>query len=230
MLLSERYKFIKIDIPKTGTASFRRNWRQFSDIIGSPFRSVNGFYQHDTASTVKTILAKKNKNWDDYFSFTIIRNPWDRYVSFLYYYIYQAKDYEDTIKNVENIEEVWSEAKIIQAKIWYEKFKNFDMNDQANISWFLKYIILQRDSQTEYLLDEHNNNIINYVGKFENLESEYKFLVNKLNIQGAPNNLLNLNKHNINKLENKKIYTQELIDLVIEKDNFIIKKYGYQFQ
>ena len=84
MLISHSHKFITIDIPKTATRSLRETLvpQNVIDIVGEPRKNVD-FYQHGTAQQCLKSLRKSNKNFSDYFSFVIVRNPWDRYYSFL---------------------------------------------------------------------------------------------------------------------------------------------------
>lgn len=75
MLLSHKYKFIFIHIPKTGGTSVKDALLPFSDMIYSmPWK-------HRTAKYWKPNFPF----WDDYFKFAFVRNPWDRMVSRRFY-------------------------------------------------------------------------------------------------------------------------------------------------
>ena len=97
MLISHKHKFITIDIPKTATRSLRETFvpQNIIDIVGEPNLNAD-FYQHGTAQQCRNSLQKLNKNFSDYFSFVIVRNPWSRYYSFFKYF----KEYAEKYKNM----------------------------------------------------------------------------------------------------------------------------------
>ena len=83
MILSHKYKFVTIDIPKTGTRSLRESLPLgVIDECGKANFEAE-FYQHDGAIRLKKQFKKNNWNWSCYFKFTVVRNPWARYFSFL---------------------------------------------------------------------------------------------------------------------------------------------------
>jgi hypothetical protein len=91
MLVSHKYKFITIGIPKTGTKSLRaffctssqhrdgtRN-EHIVDIIG--FHKDNTFPQHACYIKCKQDMKSLDIDIKDYFVFSFVRNPWARFVS-----------------------------------------------------------------------------------------------------------------------------------------------------
>ena len=67
--------------------------------------------------------------------------------------------------------------------------------------------------------------MVNHIAKFENLNSEFKKLCNKLRMDSV--NLLHENKSDFN--FDCDIYSQELIDMVAKKENHVINLKGYDF-
>jgi hypothetical protein len=98
MLISHQYKFITIDIPKTGTRSLRETLVPLGiiDIIGTPRIKGDSFTHHCSAESCMQLLQNIEKNFYDYYSFCIIRNPWERYFSFFKYY---KEFYEKSMNN-----------------------------------------------------------------------------------------------------------------------------------
>ena len=82
MLISHKHKFITIDIPKTGTRTLRESLQPLGiiDVVGQP--EWKNFYQHGSINDCE--LGFKDRGWDfeNYFKFSVVRNPWKRYVSF----------------------------------------------------------------------------------------------------------------------------------------------------
>lgn len=73
MIYSPYHKIVGVGIPKTGTVSFSASLRR-DDIVA--------FGRHDTAIKIAGNMARIGEVWGDYYTFTITRNPWDRFYSF----------------------------------------------------------------------------------------------------------------------------------------------------
>lgn len=217
MLISHKHKFITIDIPKTGSRSLRESLMPLGivDIHGDSNTDAQ-FYQHDSVIRAKKQFSKNGWNWNEYFKFTIIRNPWDRYFSFFKYYKKYGEKY---LRGDESIN--WEQPQINQGKLCVELFQGKD--DQA----VLKNIILKNKSQDSYYCDEDGELIVDHVASFENLENEFVFLCDQVDIK-APN-LKHGNKSN-NSLNMHEIYNQELINLVRQKESSVINMKEYKFK
>lgn len=217
MLISHKHKFITIDIPKTATRSLRETLapKNVINIVGDP--NINSdFYQHGTAQQCSNSLQKLNKNFSDYFSFVIVRNPWDRYYSFFKY----LKEYAEKYKN-KDASITWNTPEINQGKMCEELFST-----KTN-KVILKNIILGNNCQSDFYKDEGDRIMVSYIAKFENLNEEFKFLCDKVNVSHSP--LLHSNKSSI-KSGYCDIYNNETIDLVAEKEKDVIELKGYNYE
>ena len=86
-IIDHKNKIIFIAIPKTATTSIQHFFeKNFPNCISINENIPNdiGLVKHSTALEIKNII----KQYDDYHSFTIIRNPFDWYISWYTY----AKD------------------------------------------------------------------------------------------------------------------------------------------
>ena len=216
MLISHKYKFITIDIPKTGTRSFRESLLPLNiiDIHGEPNESSE-FYQHDRALRAKKQFKRNGWDWGDYFKFTIARNPWQRYFSFFKYFKSYGEKYMHRDKSIN-----WREPEINQGKLCIELFEN--KNDQT----VLKNIILNNNSQDSYYCDESGKIIVDHIAEFEDLQNEFVLLCDKVGIN--PPSLQHGNK-SANSLAMHDIYNQELIDIVEQKEKSVIDFIGYDY-
>lgn len=216
MLISHKHKFITIDIPKTGTKSLRESLVPLGviDEFGVPNLKAE-FYQHDRAIRAKKQFAKKNWNWNDFFKFTIVRNPWQRYFSFFKYFKSYGEKY---MRRDESIN--WREPEINQGKFCVELFK--DKDDQT----ILKNIILNNNSQDSYYCDESGKIMVDHIASFEDLSNEFVFLCDQVGIQSP--NLQHENK-SVNSLNMHDFYDQGLIDLVAEKEKGVIEFKNYDY-
>ena len=214
MLISHKHKFITIDIPKTGTRSFRESLHPLGliDIVGIPSFEAD-FYQHGAAIQAKKQFSKNNWNWNDYFKFTIVRNPWSRYFSFFKYFKSYGEKYLRKDGSIN-----WNEPELNQGKLCVELFKNKD--DQT----ILKNIILNNPSQDSYYCDENGEIIVDHIASFEDLSNEFVFLCKQVGIKtpSLQHGNKSSNSHNMHD-----IYNQQLIDLVAGKENSVIDLKSY---
>ena len=214
MLISHKHKFITIDIPKTGSRSLRESLLPLSviDIHGEPNESSE-FYQHDGAIRAKKQFLKNDWNWNEYYKFTIVRNPWQRYFSFFKYFKSYGEKY---MRRDESIN--WCEPEINQGKLCVELFKNKD--DQT----VLKNIILNNNSQDAYYCNEKGAIMIDHIASFENLKDEFSFLCSQIGINTPT---LRHGNKSVQSCNMHDIYNQQLIDLVAKKERETINLKGY---
>ena len=135
MILSENHKFAYIAIPKTGTTSVHRAFSNLDDdtlfIEGKNHNQkgrVNEFiYKHIRAINLKTQI----ENFDKYFKFTFVRNPYDRFVSWIYYHYHR----HDKIKlHKHSFKELVSEC---PEYIWDCQFSFVFSEDNKNLMNFV---------------------------------------------------------------------------------------------
>ena len=102
MRISHKYKFIFISIPKTGSTSVRSILDPYSDIIS--VNDKNSPYKHHTTSkNLYEHFESQKWDWNNYFKFTIVRNPWAKRVSSWGYRLrngqHNYKEFKDFVKN-----------------------------------------------------------------------------------------------------------------------------------
>lgn len=216
MLISHKYKFITIDIPKTGTRSFRESLLPLNiiDIHGAPSLDSE-FYQHGSAIDAQKEFIKKGWEWDEYFKFTIVRNPWARYFSFFKYFKSYAEKYLSRDKSIN-----WRDPEINQGKLCVKLFENKD--DQT----VLKNIILNNNSQETYYCNENGEIIVDYIAEFDCISNEFIFFCDKIQINTPQ---LEHGNKSSSFFCMRDIYNQELIDLVAEKEKNVIELKNYNY-
>jgi len=95
MIISKKHNFIYIAVSKTGSTSIHKAFSNLDDetlFIEKENEDnkdrVNKFiYKHIKA----TDLKKQIENYDEHFKFSFVRNPYDRAVSWVYYYYRNRK-------------------------------------------------------------------------------------------------------------------------------------------
>lgn len=216
MLISDKYKFLIIDIPKTGSRSLRESFEVKPGIIQIYGKAdLNAkFYQHGTSQQAKNAL--EINEWRSFYKATIVRNPWDRYLSFLKYFSSYAEKYISKDKSIQ-----WNTGEKRQGKMCVDL-----ISSTPNESELLKKIILSQQAQDCFYKNELGNIQLNKLCKFENLNEEFEQFCKKVGLQEI--SLLHKNKSQ-SYIDAKKIYTQEIIDLVALKESSVIKLMGYDF-
>jgi hypothetical protein len=217
MLISHKNKFITIDIPKTASRSLRESLCPLGiiDVVGKPDASAD-FYQHGTALDCINYLCKTDYRFRDYYSFCIVRNPWDRYFSFFKYFKNYAEKYKIKDKSI-----AWNEPEINQGKMCVNLFK--DKSDQETFSDIIK----SNRAQSDYYLDQNNEVVISHIGEFNNIKNEFNKLCKNAQIKTPQLRHGNKSK---NKENIRNLYNKELISLVAEKEKSVIKLKNYNFK
>ena len=234
MLISHKHKFITIDIPKTGTRSFRESLVPLGviDEFGAP--NLNSeFYQHDGAIRAKKQFENNDWNWNEYFKFTIVRDPWARYFSFFKYFKQKSERYANSKLMGDYLN---SKSDVWQHSGFYRNWINQEIDDcrqsfdlfssSGNDQTVLTNIILNNNSQDSYYCDESGKIMVDHIAEFNNLQNEFVLLCNKVDIETPK--LQHGNKSS-NSQNMHDIYNQELIDLVAEKESGVIKLKGYDY-
>lgn len=142
--VSLKYGLVFVHIPKTGGTTIENLF--FNDIEN---RIKN--YNSEHFSIDNYI------NFNNFFSFTIVRNPYTRIIS-IYNYYFNGGNQSIQDKKLLN--------------------KNIKLND------FLRHYNKNNMKHLKTQASFINNNIdnINYIGKFENLVNEIQFIANKINV------------------------------------------------
>lgn len=188
MIISEKYKFIFIHIYKNAGTSIRSALSPFSTMSVSSQFTTN----HATAHEIKEKIGEK---FNEYFSFAIVRNPWDWQVS-LYSYILKNEfhPHHNLVKNLGSFEEY--------------------------IKWRCKNDVhYQKD-----FIYQNNELLVNFVGRYENLDSDFQKICSRI---GICTKLPKLNVSNTTPYQ--KFYsetTKNLIKEVFEPD---IRTFNYEF-
>lgn len=133
--------------------------------------------------------------FDSFFKFSFVRNPWDWQVS-LYHYIL------DRPKNPG-----YEETKKMGS------FRNFVFS-REKLSF----------TQTSCLVDESGNLLVDFVGKFENLDQDFQSICHKVDISAS---LPHINKSK--RTDYQDYYDAETRDLTARLYAEDIERFGYTF-
>lgn len=144
MLISYENKFLFIHLFKTGGSSIKAALKNIGDEIGDEKR-------HITASGIREIYPQE---FDDFFKFAFVRNPWDWVVSNYFYPLQNEKhELHDYVKSFNN-------------------FEDYVMN----------HLCEKRTKQKDFITDKNGKIIVDFVGRFEKINNDFSKICDKLGI------------------------------------------------
>ena len=188
-------KTIFIHIPKTAGVSLVK--AIYGDVTLEGHRS---FYFNSIALNIKN---------EKYFSFTFVRNPFDRLYSAYIFLKKGGMNHHDRLAFETHLSE-------------FEDFEDFVLNglDNKLISQITHLI-----PQHEYLCDKKGSILVDFIGRFENLDDDIILLSKKLKKD------IKLSHHNYNKKKDyREAYTDEMIEKVYQVYQKDIDIFEYSFK
>lgn len=198
MIVSHNQKFVFVKTPKTAGTTLVSILRRFTDV------SLRNYDMGDHERYYEII--DKNSKFTNYFSFSFVRNPWDLRLS-RYFYL---KNIEVPRKKQKG--EVYDET-ILQTNNFKEWCKVG--------SWFPSEV----GGQYEFMCNRDGKFAVNFVGKYENLESDFNHVCDELNLPRR-----NLPKENSTKHKHYTEYyddeTKKIVENAYAKD---IEYFNYEF-
>ena len=213
MIISHSKKFIFVHIKKNAGTSVTRyldeyltyrdlvlGCTEFGEQIQPFFRWKYKLNKHSYSKRIKAVTG--DEVWNDYFSFTFVRNPWARMVS-LYTWCRKNKLKYDICQDAINSE---SFSEFIRGRCF-----------------------AQLPKQVDYFTDAQGKIIVNFVGKQESIQDDFEYVCNQI---AVPCTDMLKNKHNQSnpKQNYREYYTSDQdIELVAKKFAPDIDTLGYEF-
>jgi hypothetical protein len=161
MMYSPKRKCIFVHVPKTAGIACRMAMRTFIQdargrIDDSKFDELTHGedYHHQTALEIRKQIGE---DYCKYFTFGFVRNPWERMVS--WYFMAVQKPELDT------------PSLIRIRELSFEQFLEMDPPG-AHVN----------NSQLDYLADTSGNPMVSFVGRYENLEQDWRTVARTIRI------------------------------------------------
>jgi hypothetical protein len=207
MLVSYHKKFLFVHIFKTAGTSITDSFARFCyrpgssrpsnwmALLSTNWKKIHRVPIKKHATALQIQAAMDREIFDSFFKFSFVRNPWDWQVS-LYHYIL------DRPKNPG-----YEETKKMGS------FRNFVFS-RENLSF----------TQTSCLVDESGNLLVDFVGKFENLDQDFQTICHKVDISAS---LPHINKSK--RTDYQDYYDAETRDLTARLYAEDIERFGYTF-
>ena len=182
-----------------GAALFDRVRRAYPQSPIAPF-----YQKHLAAELLREFVPAEV--WSAYFKFAVVRNPWDRVVS-LYTF------HED---------QFWGDSTLRghhDRGALFERCSTFD--EFVRLLPFLAF-----PDQATFVTDDKGTIIVDFVGRFERLESDFALICRRLGVDGG---LPHLNRTRRSGPGYRDYYTDETRSLVEQVYRRDVELFGYTF-
>ncbi len=211
MLISKSKKFLFIHIQKTAGRSFeavlKKNLPDLESFMGT----------HDHALWAKEKLGEQ---YSDYYKVAFVRNPWDRLVS--WYTMIKEKGTPTWYKRIFGMRK-------------YNHLTQYVLSNSNSFEEFLYNCVDTIDdidgkksilyNQLDYISEEDGSLIVDFVGKFENLNSDSYTVFQNLGLDNVSLPHINSSKHR----NYRTYYTEETKEEVSKRFARDIEFFGYEF-
>ncbi len=212
MIISHKHKFIFAAVPKVAGHAIRRALRPYMgeddlEQVGLfkrsrfPYKELEHIsHGHIKCTEIKEILG--DEIWSEYYKIAFVRNPWDRYISSCFFKYRRSYKF--------NLEP----HKYLRQIVEKEKYKGK----------------IHFEPQSEFFFDENDRSMIDYIGRYESLESDLKQMMVNIGLIGEGQEL-HLEKVNSSLHDYyTQYYDKELIELVGELYSRDINNLEYIFE
>lgn len=247
--ISNEYKFIFIEIPKTGTTSINHSLRKKNKIksqydirrlshtaseqeywreVQKRWMEGGAANRHQSAYHIKYwdnyhCFIDKSKmleyDWYEYTRFSVVRNPWQRYASYVSWLFKNYDKFGDKPthkKYWDHANRTLTQGNFDPTKILYNLMNDKNLKTQEDFLY---------DYDNQYPRKYNESLLMSDILKFENLQEDYSKLCEKLNIKDDVLPQLNISPS----YDYKEFYDDELIDIVYKKEQRIIDMMNYTY-
>jgi hypothetical protein len=205
MIISDEHKYIFIHIPKNAGTSI--------EVSLTGRQQWDDKEKHLTAAECRAKLGFDK--WREFFSFCVVRNPWDRLVSQFRFSgeIWCNRHYGKSLSFNDYIKEIVGKGLPFSGHDYLSKTgASF-----GDTNW----------QQVHRICDDNNQIIVNYVARFENLSSDYEVICNRI---GLHNQLQHINQSDAKSKPYWNYYTEETARIVADVYAEDIERFDYHFR
>lgn len=208
-MIYNKYKCIHIHIPKCAGTSIILALFNKKIIKWSSYRKI--WKQHATAKETKEYYATEEQ-WNNYFKFAFVRNPFDKIVS----------SYNWLCRNLKacNFRDKLLFDDFVYRRGYFKEILDKNFIHKSNN----KYHHLR--PCYEYLFDNNNILMIDYIGRYENLKDNWNFICNKLKIKIK---IPHVHKQSRDNKNYREYYNKKTKDFVYENYKKDLKIFKYKF-
>jgi hypothetical protein len=216
MLLSVKYNFLFVHIAKTGGTSVRAalaplRWRDplyIPQFIASRLSHATGHRIGSKLPRHARIIAAKEmlprELFDKLFKFAFVRNPWDLQVS-SWHHLKRERP-----KLVEHVND-------------FKEFVRWKLDPERPYQYHIDTSI---ELQTDYLKDLDGTILVDFIGKYENLQDDYEEVCRKIGIQARQ---LPHKRKAADRTDYRTYYDEKTSQLIMDHFQQDIEAFDYSF-
>jgi len=211
MIISHKYKALYIATPKTGSTSIREALKPHFEVTPQTCSKLDipHIEEHLMPRDAKKYFEQQNWDWDSYFKFTFVRNPWAFHLS---RWNYMLKIFNgDKEYSMDNERYIWYKKEVSEIINKYKNFKNWTINAGHTLPWF-SY------KNWTYNLD--------YIGKIESAQKGIDYVSKKIGLSRIK--LPHLNKSTSGHYST--YYNDETKNIIAEAYSEDIERFNYTFE
>ena len=206
-MISHKHKFIFVHVPKCGGTSIEHSLlknENVTKITNDVKQKYRMYYYHEGIQTQhRKIDQFKDAREKSYFTFTFVRNPWERFLSEYFY-----------------IKKTGCKCKHRDFNKKFPTFKHFVKNNGIECCWPAHDF-----PQIDFVLNANQNKLTNFVGRCEDMQYDFDYVCGKIGIPKIELPHRNPTKHK----HYTEYYDEETKEIVAEKYAKDIEYFGYKF-
>ncbi|MCC5811259.1 MAG: sulfotransferase family 2 domain-containing protein [Ectothiorhodospiraceae bacterium] len=218
MLISYSKNFLFVHIAKTGGTSVRAALRKYrwggwysvplwlasaASQMTSPRHKLGlKFPRH--AKAIAALEMLPTEVYNNFFKFVVVRNPWDLQVS-SYHHIRREK------------------PQVLEGVKTFEDFLKRKFDPERPFDYMLD---ISAERQHEYIVDLQGNVIVDFIGRYENLQADFDAICQRIGVARIA--LPHLRKANDRK-DYRDYYSDALAELVADHYRRDLDILGYRF-
>lgn len=191
-------KSVFVHVPRTGGTSVEQILR--------PHTTKNPIFGHTTAVEFQMMFPEE---WENYYSFGYVRNPWDRLAS-SFFYMQRSHRESFFVKNF-----------VLPYRLDLSSFIMNVVRDSPSSIFMIEHL----RPQFHYLCNTDRSLAVDFVGRFESINEDWKIIADKIGLEES----LPHTNHS-NRKHYSKHYTSEAAEVIAQvyKDDIEIFDYRYE--
>lgn len=206
MLISRERKIVFIHIQKTGGSSIAQVLRRHVPDM----RWCGGTHGH--ALHARAVLGGE---YDSFYRFAFVRNPWDRLVSW-----YAMIRQKGSAQPPETLNRLW--RYVLERSSSFEEFIHRCTDAIDDVDGRKSFL----DNQLDYVSDQEGRLIVDRVGRYERFGADLRAVLDQIGLREVEIPHVNRSEHR----HYGSYYTPRTRDIVAERYARDIRAFGYTFQ